>query len=153
MKLNLTVWQRETIRLSAGELRGSLAVMRKGAKILDVVELSKEEKKKVGYYITPKGPRWGDAEVIFPIEINDHEAANLTQRVIRELVEDLERREAWVAGEADELFDLCEQLKIDLDEVAAKIAEEKAKAEAEKKAKTKAKQQKEQEAKSEEPAD
>jgi hypothetical protein len=125
MKLNLTVWQRETIRLRAGNLRGPLALMRKGALVLDAVELTEEEKKKVGYRRSPQGFQWDDAEIRFPIEIKDHEALNLTKRVVQEVAEELERKEAWTLADADGLPDLCKQLKIDLDEIVAKIDEEK----------------------------
>jgi Lon protease-like protein len=128
MKLNLTVWQREAIRLRVGNLQGTLAIMQKGLKVLNAVELTKEEKKKVGYRRAPRGFEWDDTETRFSVEINDREAINLVKRAVRELAADLETRELWTPQDAENLPDLCEQLKIDLDEVIAKVAEKKASA-------------------------
>lgn len=113
MKLNLTVWQRVRVTTLVGGLRGSLAVMRKGGKILDVVELSKQEQQEVGLVAVGQSIHWEDTDCRFALEIKDREAAGLLKQVVEDHVQEKNKTESWTYQETKSLVDLCQQLKID----------------------------------------
>lgn len=121
--MRLTVYQREILRMEAGAVRGDCATTRKGIKVLDTVELSREERERVGYVVTAQGTRWDDAEYRAEVVIGDIEAAELAVRLIRERIIAMEMAERWDVAALREMLDLAEQMHVDFEACIAEARE------------------------------
>lgn len=108
MKLEINTWQRVMLTAVVGQLRGNVHLLRKAIKVLDILEMTDEEKQAIGYTELSTGARWDDTERRFPLEF-DQEAITLIQQAI-------ERFEGWPAEQAALVFDLCQQLEMDDDQ-------------------------------------
>jgi len=107
MKLQLTTWQRLSLYQAVGALEGSVSVVRTASKVLDALEMSDDEKAKVGYRELPDGRAlWRDVERRFGLEIADREAAALLKRTVKGYTH-------WPAGQARQVLDLAEQLGLE----------------------------------------
>lgn len=109
MHLKLDTWQRMKLVLMLGELQGNVRLVRKAGKALDVLEMSDEDKEKVGYKSSPRGASWQDQDHKFDLDIGDKEAAGLIKQVIK-------TKKDWQAGNYKRILDLYEQLGITIDE-------------------------------------
>lgn len=82
MKLKLNPWQRIMLVLAVGSLRGvNIAAIRKAEKALDVLELSPDEKKAIGFKELGGGFTWDQTQqdITFELEIKDKEASHVTK--------------------------------------------------------------------------
>lgn len=109
MKLKLNTWQRMRLTMLLGSLQGNIRLIRKAGKALDVLELTEDEKKEIGYKPRPNGATWSDTERTFEIDIADKEALGLVKKVVKQ-------NNTWEAGNAPLIIDLFEQLNIEEDE-------------------------------------
>ena len=94
MELNLTDWQRMALGQLVGGLRGDLARLRKGSKILDALE-------KAGKIPHQADPRKMENRV--KVELGDREAG----RLVKELVEGFGN---WPMAALEQVEDLAGQL-------------------------------------------
>jgi hypothetical protein len=104
MILNINTWQRIQLELLIGEVKGPAATVRKAVKLLDVLEMSKDEKEAVGLRQVQGGMVWDEPDHLFSIEIKD---GNL-EVFLRELVK---QKEDWPANR--HALDLIDQLGVD----------------------------------------
>jgi hypothetical protein len=79
--LQLTTWERTTLALLIARQRGDLAMLRRYFRLLDVLELSEDERKLVGWELTDSSngniATWQRAEHAFQIELEDADFALL----------------------------------------------------------------------------
>ena len=130
MKLQLDVWQREQIRLLAGNVQGAAREIRKAIALMDSTVLTPKEKESVQYEITFRGPVWkrGEkADAKKAVAISDPEAITLLKRMIEDQVIDIEAVEEWNTDRLPGYEDLCRQLKLDFDGFLEKGAEKRQK--------------------------
>ena len=72
MKIELTTWERVQLALMIGNARGNVAQVRQGMRALDVLELSDEEKKEIGWLRPAEGiVQWQDRERTWELQIDD----------------------------------------------------------------------------------
>jgi len=71
MELVLTTWERVMLCTVMNSQRGDVGVMRKASKLLDVLELSAEERSAIGYVESGRGAAWQDDSVSYHIAIPD----------------------------------------------------------------------------------
>ena len=110
MKLSITTWQRFQLIQIVGNAKGNLIRIRKANKALDILEMTDEEKKQVGYVEIPNGARWKDSEHRWDLEIKDKEAAHIVRA-------EAERFSEWPVAQVEAVLDLAEQLGIGQKEV------------------------------------
>ena len=109
MKLHITTWQRLSLVTVVNNPPPphTIPVIRKASKLLDILELSPEEREQVG--LGPDeatgGIRWADAEHCWDLEIADSELADY----LKQLAESWEH---WDRGNPRAVLDLAEQLGI-----------------------------------------
>jgi len=82
MNLNLNTWQRVQLEKLVGDVKGAASTVRKAVKLLDILEMSDEEKTKVGFRQQGGMLLWDDLEHTWEVEIKD---GNL-EVFLRELV-------------------------------------------------------------------
>lgn len=105
MKLELNTWQRVMLFTVIGQLRGNVRLLREAMRVLDILEMSAEDKKVVGYVEVPTGVQWTDTEHLFPLEFDQESITFIKQAV--------EGYQQWPAHQAMLVFDLYERLGID----------------------------------------
>jgi hypothetical protein len=102
--MELTTWQRTMLEQAVGSVQGNVATVRTASQILDVLEMTDEEKEAVGLTDHPDGYKvWTDTEKTWDIELTDWQ-----RKIARNAVEQFQ---GWQAANADQLFDLIEQLE------------------------------------------
>lgn len=107
MKLNLTTWQRMACVQALNAQAGHISMLRKALRLLDVLELSPEEREQVGLVQHPNGNMsWQDPALRFELEIADRELAAFLRRAV-------EGYQGWPVSEAGLALDLAEQLGLD----------------------------------------
>jgi hypothetical protein len=108
MKIKLTIWQRFALLQALGGLRGDLKTMRLGAKVMDKVELSEEEKRKAGVTKVGKTVTWKGGATK-EVELTDAELG-LARNVVKGY-------KGWSMSNVDGLFELVAKLEGDNAEV------------------------------------
>lgn len=107
MHLKLTTWQRLTLVGVLSDLRGPVAIIRKASKLLDILELSAEEKEEIGLHSdAPGAMRWTNNDYTWNIEVKDKELARFLKGTV-------EQHKTWPAANAGQVLDLADQLDID----------------------------------------
>lgn len=110
MKLKITAWQRFECIQAIGGLRGNVAILHLGSKLLDILHFTDKDKAEIGYQKLGGGrARWRDAERKFDIEIKDGNQADLLKRA-------LEQNQDWPVANSDQVFDLLKQVGADIAE-------------------------------------
>lgn len=72
MKIELTTWERVQLMLLIGNTRGNVTQVRLGLRALDVLELSDEEKKQIGWFEPADGIiQWQDRERTWELQFDD----------------------------------------------------------------------------------
>ena len=110
MKLHLNSWQRIALTQIIGDVEGNVSILRKAAKILDVLDLNDEEKKLINYQVHEVGTITFENTHFFDLEISDSELIQFLQGELtnhnwpRGLFGNLEIRR-W-------MFDLYEQVGV-----------------------------------------
>jgi hypothetical protein len=105
MNLNLTTWQRLQLLMLVNGVRGDLRTVRKALKLIDVLEMSAEERQEVGLQATPGGFTWNVQDKCWELEIGD-------SNLLAFLKEQVEGRKDWPAAAGKEVLNLSEQLGI-----------------------------------------
>lgn len=114
MKFRLNTWGRIMLTIVVGNLRGTVAMMRKASKALDILEMSEQDEALVGLSRDPAGNvSWANTDHIWELEIKDREAAGLVRQAFQ-------RHDGWPAARAKEVLELANQLGLkeeeDIDE-------------------------------------
>lgn len=132
MQLELNIWERAFLIAQTRELQGPAGLMHKALKVLDGIEFSSQEKKRIGFQWTAQGPSWNQRkDYEKKIEINDKEAAHLTRRVVRELIENTERSDGWRPDFFRKVNRLAEKVGVDVEAILQKLKESSQKPEGE----------------------
>ena len=114
MKLKITAWQRWQCIQAVGILRGNVAILHLGGKLLELLQFSDDEKTEISYRELPGGSAaWRDGGRIFDIEIKDGNQADLLKRALKQ-------REEWPVAEASQALDLLEQVGVKIAEPESK---------------------------------
>jgi len=110
MKLKITAWQRFQCIQAVGGLRGNVAILHLGGKLLDILQFSDKEKAEIGYQEMGGGQaQWRDAARTFDIEIKDGNQGDLLKRA-------LEQQNDWPVANARQVLDLLEQVGVEIAE-------------------------------------
>ena len=106
MKLELSTWQRLSLTQIIGEQQGPVSIVRKAGKLLDILEMTDEEKKEVGLVQDPQvGFRWNNTDRIWGLEISDGNLAAYLKEVAK-------GHGGWSVRNRDQVLDLFEKLEI-----------------------------------------
>jgi len=112
MKLELTTWQRVIVISILNALRGPVAIVRKAGKLLDILDLSQEEKADIGLVeLAPGSFQWKDAGRTWEMEIADRELAAFLKQQVQAFQD-------WPVARRADVEDLLAQLGVG-DEQAA----------------------------------
>jgi hypothetical protein len=118
MKLKITAWQRFQCIQVVGALRGTVAILHQGGKLLDILQFTDKEKAEIGYLELGGGQaKWRDAERTFDIEIKDGNQGDLLKRSLEQFAD-------WPVANASQSLDLLKQAGVEIAEAdAEEIAE------------------------------
>ena len=110
MKLKITAWQRFQCIQVVGGLRGNVAILHQGGKLLDILQFTDKEKAEIGYLELGGGQaKWRDADRIFDIEIKDGNQGDLLKRALEQFAD-------WPVANARQVLDLLEQVGVEVAE-------------------------------------
>ncbi len=110
MKLKLTAWQRFQCIQMIGSLRGNVSILHLGGKLLDILDFTDEDKKRVGYQdVGPNQVIWTDTKAKFDVEIVDKNQIDFFKRTIKQC-------DTWPIANSDQIFDLFEQAGVEIPE-------------------------------------
>lgn len=105
MKLKVNTWQRQMLGMLCGEMKGNVSTIRQAMKLLDVLELTEEEKKKINFRTFPEGQVWDDADLAYELDI-EKEGIELLCNLYSSF-------DQWPANQAQLVLDLGEQLGVE----------------------------------------
>ena len=105
--LELTTWQRLTLLQMLNEVKGDLRTVRKALKLIDVFEMTEQERIEVGLRFTPDGAAWSDPAKRWQLDVSDGD-------LLAFLKEQVQARHDWPASR--EVLDMCERLGINLED-------------------------------------
>jgi len=86
--------------------RGHITTLRKALKLLDILEMSEQERAEVGMVQQGDNIQWADQERRFPLEIADRELAAFLKRAVAQY-------QGWPVAQGRLVLDLFEQLGIE----------------------------------------
>ena len=105
MKIEVNTWQRQMLSMLCGGMRGDVATIRKASRLLDILELTKEEKRAINLRATPKGLTWDDVDKVYALDIEEEEGIEL----LRELYSSFDQ---WPAAQRQLVLDLGSTLGV-----------------------------------------
>jgi len=106
IKLTVNVWQRLTLVQVLGEVRGNAATIRKVLGLLDIFELTEEEKAEVGYKINADGAVLWEHNCTYDMEVTGKVEGDI-------LCKSVKNYQAWPVKKSEEIFALFSQLGIE----------------------------------------
>ena len=107
LKLELTTWQRIMAVQALNAQAGHISLIRKALRLLEILELSAEEREAVKLSELPDGGyTWQDTERRFELEIRDRELAAHLKRAVGAY-------DRWPVEQARLVADLFAQLGVD----------------------------------------
>lgn len=107
LKLRLTTWQRIMAIQALNAQAGHISLIRKALALLEILELSEEERDAVTLRALPDGGyTWQDVERRFALEIRDRELVAFLRRAVQ-------MYGRWPVDQARQVADLFDQLSID----------------------------------------
>jgi hypothetical protein len=110
MKLELTTWQRMMCVQALNGQTGHISLIRKALKLLEILELSTEERAAVGMQEPAPGQfAWRDTGRRWEVEVADRELAAFLRRAV-------EAFGKWPVEQGAQVVDLCRQLEIEEEE-------------------------------------
>jgi len=83
MRLRLNTWQRVQLEMLVGAVKGTAAAIRKAVQLLDILEMSDEEKAQVGFKQDVSIIKWDDLEHVWEIEIGDSNLASFLRELVK----------------------------------------------------------------------
>lgn len=83
MELQLTTWERLTLVRIVGSLTGDARLYHKAGKILDVVELTEQEREEIGLRQVGDRFQWKDPARLWELHVNDREAKSVIHLALR----------------------------------------------------------------------
>ena len=104
MKIEVNTWQRQMLAMLCGGMRGDVATIRKAMGLLDILELTKEEKKAINLRVTPEGLTWDDAEKVYVLDIEEEGI-----ELLKQLYSSFDK---WPAQQARLVLDLGSRLGV-----------------------------------------
>lgn len=105
--MELTTWQRLTLLQMLNEVKGDLRTVRKALKLIDVFEMTEQERTEVGLRLTQDGAAWSDPSKRWQLNVSDND-------LLAFLKEQVQARHDWPASR--EVLDLCERLGINAED-------------------------------------
>ena len=104
MKIEVNTWQRQMLAMLCGGMRGDVATIRKAMGLLDILELTKEEKNAINLRVTPEGLTWDNADLTYVLNIEEEGI-----ELLRELYSSFNQ---WPAQQARLVLDLGSTLGV-----------------------------------------
>lgn len=113
MSLTLDTSQRVRLTGLVGSMKGGTArLMRKAIKVLDVLELSEEEKERIGYREVGPGRVAWDSSETYDLNL---EEADLLISCVEDYMRDKNARESWELNDYILMESICGVLGVDPD--------------------------------------
>jgi hypothetical protein len=106
MKLELTTWQRMACIQALNAMTGHISLIRKGIKLLDILEMSEQERVEIGMVLQDDVLTWQDKTRKWPLEITDGNLAEHLRRAVQGF-------QGWPQGSGREVVGLFDQLGIE----------------------------------------
>jgi hypothetical protein len=106
MKLELTTWQRMACIQALNAMTGHISLIRKGIKLLDILEMSEQEQAEVGMVLQGAAFVWRDKARKWSLEVSD---GNLVEHLKRAVL----AFQGWPQDAGREVVDLFAQLGIE----------------------------------------
>jgi hypothetical protein len=86
------------------QIRGNVGHIRKASKLLDIFELSEEEREEIGLTISENGYAWTRHDVVYKMVVEDRELQGFFTMAIANF-------EDWPVRNLEEVEDLLDQLQ------------------------------------------
>ena len=105
MKLVVNTWQRLMLSMLCGGMRGNVATIRKAMGLMDILDLTEEEKKAINFKTSPIGQTWENETLTYELDIEEEDI-----ELLRNLYTSFDQ---WPANQASLVLDLGDVLGVD----------------------------------------